>query len=137
MDERWELAVADGAFWIDDGPSKLDLLITDGVECGNIYVTPVEACRIALELLRRVLVLVREKGGRLINIDASLIAEAPKVGPYVPAMRERLGAALGLPPARVGVKATTNERMGFVGRGEGIAALAVATVLMPDTPAAS
>jgi 2-C-methyl-D-erythritol 2,4-cyclodiphosphate synthase len=88
----------------------------------------------SLELLRRVLVLVHEKGGRLLNIDASLIAEAPKVGPYVSAMRERLGSALGLPPARVGVKATTNERMGFVGRGEGIAALAVATVLMPDTP---
>jgi 2C-methyl-D-erythritol 2,4-cyclodiphosphate synthase len=49
-------------------------------------------------------------------------------------MRQSLGAALGLVPARVGVKATTNERMGFVGRGEGIAALAVATVLMPDTP---
>ena len=91
----------------------------------------------SLELLRRVLVLVQEKGGRLLNIDASLIAEAPKVGPYVPEMRERLGAALGLPPARVGVKATTNERMGFVGRGEGIAALAVATVLMPDVSADS
>jgi len=91
----------------------------------------------SLELLRRVLVLVQEKGGRLLNIDASLIAEAPKVGPYVSEMRERLGAALGLPPARVGVKATTNERMGFVGRGEGIAALAVATVLMPDVSADS
>lgn len=91
----------------------------------------------SLELLRRVMLLVHEKGGRLLNIDASLIAEAPKVGPYVAAMREHLGAALGLPPARVGVKATTNERMGFVGRGEGIAALAVATVLMPDTPAVS
>ena len=89
----------------------------------------------SLELLRRVMALVHEKGGRLLNIDASLIAEAPKVGPHVAAMRERLGAALGLPPARVGVKATTNERMGFVGRGEGIAALAVASVLMPDTPA--
>ena len=86
----------------------------------------------SLELLRRVLALVQAKGGRLLNIDSSLIAEAPKVGPYVSAMRERLGAALGLPPARVGVKATTNERMGFVGRGEGIAALAVAAVLMPD-----
>jgi len=91
----------------------------------------------SLELLRRVMKLVQEKGGRLLNIDASLIAEAPKVGPYVSAMRERLGAALGLPPARVGVKATTNERMGFVGRGEGIAALAVASVLMPDTPTSS
>jgi 2-C-methyl-D-erythritol 2,4-cyclodiphosphate synthase len=86
----------------------------------------------SLELLRRVLALVQAKGGRLLNIDSSLIAEAPKVGPYVSSMRQRLGAALGLPPARVGVKATTNERMGFVGRGEGIAALAVAAVLMPD-----
>lgn len=88
----------------------------------------------SLELLRRVMALVHEKGGRLLNIDASLIAEAPKVGPYVATMRERLGAALGLPPARVGVKATTNERMGFVGRGEGIAALAVASVLIPENP---
>lgn len=88
----------------------------------------------SLELLRRVMALVHEKGGRLLNVDASLIAEAPKVGPYVAAMRERLGAALGLSPARVGVKATTNERMGFIGRGEGIAALAVASVLVPENP---
>lgn len=89
----------------------------------------------SLELLRRVMALVHKKGGRLLNIDASLIAEAPKVGPYVLTMRQRLGAALGLSPARVGVKATTNERMGFVGRGEGIAALAVASVLVPDQAA--
>lgn len=89
----------------------------------------------SLELLRRVMVLVRKQGGRLLNVDASLIAEAPKVGPYVSAMRERLGEALGLPSARVGVKATTNEKMGFIGRGEGIAALAVASVLLPDTEA--
>lgn len=91
----------------------------------------------SLELLRRVMALLHEKGGRLVNIDASLIAEAPKVGPYVATMRERLGAATGLSPARVGVKATTNERMGFVGRGEGIAALAVASVLIPEHPTAS
>ena len=69
---------------------------------------------------------------RLLNIDSSLIAEAPKVGPHVESMRVRLGEVLGLPPARIGVKATTNESMGFVGRREGIAALAVATVLIPD-----
>jgi 2-C-methyl-D-erythritol 2,4-cyclodiphosphate synthase len=91
----------------------------------------------SLELLRRVLTLVHQRGARLLNVDASLIAEAPKVGPHVPAMRERLGAALGLPPARVGVKATTNERMGFVGRREGIAAIAVASVLIPDTATVS
>jgi 2-C-methyl-D-erythritol 2,4-cyclodiphosphate synthase len=48
-------------------------------------------------------------------------------------MRDKLAAALGIPAARVGIKATTNERMGFLGRGEGIAALAVASVLLPDT----
>lgn len=86
----------------------------------------------SLELLRRVMQLVRARGARLVNIDSSLIAEAPKVGPFVSAMRKHLGEALHLPAARVGVKATTNERMGFVGRGEGIAAMAVATVLLPD-----
>ncbi|NBV86173.1 MAG: 2-C-methyl-D-erythritol 2,4-cyclodiphosphate synthase [Verrucomicrobia bacterium] len=90
----------------------------------------------SLELLRRVLELLRARGGRLLNIDSSLIAEAPKVGPHVHAMRQRLAEVLGLPIARIGIKATTNERMGFVGREEGIAALAVASVLVPDdTPA--
>jgi 2-C-methyl-D-erythritol 2,4-cyclodiphosphate synthase len=68
----------------------------------------------------------------VINIDATLIAEAPKIGPHVAQMRENLAAALGIPVARVGVKATTNERMGFLGRGEGIAAMAVASVQLPD-----
>jgi len=86
----------------------------------------------SLELLRRVMVIIKSHGARLLNIDSSLIAEAPKVGPHVEAMRVRLGEVLGLPPARIGVKATTNETMGFVGRKEGIAALAVATVLIPD-----
>lgn len=86
----------------------------------------------SLELLRRVMALVHARGARLVNIDSSLIAEAPKIGPHVKAMRENIGAALGLAAARVGVKATTNERMGFVGRGEGIAALAVASVLVPE-----
>lgn len=86
----------------------------------------------SIELLRRVLEIVRNRGGRLLHIDSSLIAEAPKVGPHVPAMRQRLAEVLGLPLARIGIKATTNERMGFVGREEGIAALAVASVLVPD-----
>jgi 2-C-methyl-D-erythritol 2,4-cyclodiphosphate synthase len=86
----------------------------------------------SVELLKKVLVLVHASGGRLLNIDSSLIAEAPKIGPHVGKMREILGAALGLPAARVGIKATTNETMGFVGRKEGIAAFAVASVLMPD-----
>ena len=86
----------------------------------------------SMEILRKAGALVGAQGGRVINIDATLIAEAPKIGPHVAQMRENLAAALGIPVARVGVKATTNERMGFLGRGEGIAAMAVASVLLPD-----
>lgn len=86
----------------------------------------------SLEILRKVASLVAEKGGRLLNIDATLIAEAPKISPHVAAMRANLAQVLGLDPKRVGVKATTNELMGFLGRGEGMAALAVASVEMPE-----
>src|SRR5277367_4381651 len=82
----------------------------------------------SLEILRKVASLVSGKGGRVINIDATLVAEAPKISPHVAEMRANLAKALALDPKRVGVKATTNERMGFLGRGEGIAALAVASV---------
>jgi 2-C-methyl-D-erythritol 2,4-cyclodiphosphate synthase len=85
----------------------------------------------SLEILRKSAALVAERGGRVVNIDATLIAEAPKISPHVAEMRANLAAALGLDPRRVGVKATTNERMGFLGRGEGIAALAVASVEDP------
>lgn len=86
----------------------------------------------SVELLKRVADIVRKAGGRLLNVDATLVAEAPKVGPHIEKMRAILGEALALPAARVGIKATTNETMGFVGRREGIAALAVASVWMPD-----
>jgi len=86
----------------------------------------------SLEILRRAAQLVKERGGRVINIDATLIAEAPKISPHVAEMRGNLAEALGLEPKRVGVKATTNEGMGFLGRGEGIAALAVASVEAPE-----
>ena len=86
----------------------------------------------SLEILRKAAALVVENGGHLVNIDATLIAEAPKIGPHIGMMRDRLAAALGLPVARVGVKATTNECMGFIGRGEGIAAMAVASVELPE-----
>ena len=82
------------------------------------------------DLLRRVGELVAAAGYVPVNVDATVIAEAPRIGPHVPAMRATIAASLGLPEAAVGVKATTNEGMGFVGRGEGIAALATAT-LMP------
>lgn len=86
----------------------------------------------SLEILRKVVSIVKERGGTLINVDATLIAQAPKIGPHVAQMRTNIANALGLDPRRVGVKATTNEGMGFVGRGEGIAALAVAAVHLAD-----
>lgn len=86
----------------------------------------------SLELLRRVMVVLSRHHARLVNVDSTLVAEAPKINPHVEAMRVRLSEVLGIAPARIGIKATTNERLGFVGREEGIAALAVATVLVPD-----
>jgi 2-C-methyl-D-erythritol 4-phosphate cytidylyltransferase/2-C-methyl-D-erythritol 2,4-cyclodiphosphate synthase len=76
--------------------------------------------------------LVAAKGGRLINVDVTLICERPKIKPHREAMRERLADILDIPLDRVSVKATTTEGMGFTGRGEGLAAQALATV---ETPA--
>lgn len=75
--------------------------------------------------------LVAARGGRIVNVDVTLICERPKVKPHRQAMRERLAALLGLPFSAVSVKATTTEAMGFTGRGEGLAAQAVATVELP------
>lgn len=75
--------------------------------------------------------LVRRRGGRLVNVDVTLICERPKVKPHREAMRARLAQILALPLDRVSVKATTTEKMGFTGRGEGLAAQAVATVETP------
>ncbi|MOA47388.1 2-C-methyl-D-erythritol 2,4-cyclodiphosphate synthase [compost metagenome] len=72
---------------------------------------------------------MRQRGGTITNADISLIAEAPKVGPHRQAMRENLADILGIDLDRCSVKATTNERLGFVGRDEGIAAIATATVV--------
>ena len=82
----------------------------------------------SLKILEKAAALCREEGYALVNIDSTLVAEAPKVLPHRLAMKENIGRALGLDPTRVGIKATTNETMGFVGRREGIAAMAVAQV---------
>jgi 2-C-methyl-D-erythritol 4-phosphate cytidylyltransferase/2-C-methyl-D-erythritol 2,4-cyclodiphosphate synthase len=74
------------------------------------------------------------RGGRLVNADVTLICERPKITPHAPAMIERLSSLLGVSPGRVSVKATTTERLGFTGRGEGIAAQAVVSLLVPDQP---
>jgi 2-C-methyl-D-erythritol 4-phosphate cytidylyltransferase/2-C-methyl-D-erythritol 2,4-cyclodiphosphate synthase len=75
--------------------------------------------------------LVKACGGRLVNIDVTLICERPKIKPHRAAMRARLAELLDLPDERVSVKATTTEGMGFTGRGEGLAAQAIAAVELP------
>ena len=75
---------------------------------------------------------IAARGGRLANVDVTLICERPKIAPYAAAMTARLATLLGVDASRVSMKATTTERLGFTGRGEGIAAQAVATVLVPD-----
>ncbi len=76
--------------------------------------------------------LVASRGGRIANVDVTLICERPKITPHAPAMIARLAALMGIDPGRVSVKATTTERLGFTGRMEGIAAQAAATILLPD-----
>ena len=76
-------------------------------------------------LLREVAQLLKERGLKVANVDATVIAQAPKMAPHIPAMRANLAADLGIAPDAVNVKAKTTEKLGFVGRGEGIAAEAV------------
>jgi 2-C-methyl-D-erythritol 2,4-cyclodiphosphate synthase len=82
----------------------------------------------SMQLLESVAQSVREAGLEIVNVDCTVVMEAPKLSPHREAIRERLAATLGLATARVGVKASTGEGMGFVGRGEGVAALAVASL---------
>ncbi|HJV43575.1 bifunctional 2-C-methyl-D-erythritol 4-phosphate cytidylyltransferase/2-C-methyl-D-erythritol 2,4-cyclodiphosphate synthase [Caulobacter sp.] len=84
------------------------------------------------QFLKHAAELVAAKGGTIVNVDVTLICERPKIKPHRQAMRERLAEVLGLPVDRVSVKATTTEKMGFTGRGEGLAASAVVAV---ETPA--
>jgi len=71
---------------------------------------------------------VARHSGRIVNVDATLVAQAPKIYPYIAQMKQNIAAALGVDVKQIGVKATTNETMGFIGREEGIAAMAVASV---------
>ena len=82
----------------------------------------------SIEILKRVTKLLAEKKARVVNVDASVIIEAPKLVPHVPAMRQKISAAIGVSQLNVSVKATTNEKLGSIGRGEGIAAIAIAMV---------
>jgi 2-C-methyl-D-erythritol 4-phosphate cytidylyltransferase/2-C-methyl-D-erythritol 2,4-cyclodiphosphate synthase len=74
---------------------------------------------------------VKARGGKIVHADITLICEAPRIGPYRDAMRANVADVLGLEISQVSIKATTNEGLGFIGRGEGIAAMATATVLLP------
>lgn len=78
------------------------------------------------KLLREVARLLKERGLKVANVDATIIAQAPQMAPHIPAMRANLAADLGISPDAVNVKAKTTEKLGFVGRGEGIAVEAVA-----------
>lgn len=84
----------------------------------------------SLAILERVTEVLRTHNARTVNVDATLIAEAPKIAPHIPAMRERIAGALKLEVTRISIKATTNEGLGTIGRGEGMAAMAVASVEM-------
>lgn len=75
---------------------------------------------------------IAERRGRIVNVDATVIAEAPKIYPHLAEMKQCIAAALGVTERHIGIKATTNERMGFIGREEGIAAMAVASVDLPE-----
>lgn len=74
------------------------------------------------------------RNGKIVNVDATVIAQQPKLMPYAAAMKLNIAEALGIHPKKVGIKATTNELLGFIGREEGIAAMAVASVDLPDEP---
>ena len=123
-----------------EGHSDADVLshaIADAVlgalgepDIGHFFPPGDPSCKdiCSLRILEKSRLRCEELGYQLVNIDATIIAEAPKVLPHREAMRAAIGTALGLSSARVGIKATTNETMGFVGRREGIAAMAVAMV---------
>ena len=83
------------------------------------------------ELLRHVAALLRSRGMKPVNVDATIIAEAPRMAPHVAQMVANIAADLGLEASAVNVKATTTERLGFTGRGEGIAAQAICLVEAP------
>ena len=73
-----------------------------------------------------------QRNGRIVNVDATVIAQAPKIYPHVAGMKQNIADALGVRVSQVGIKATTNEHLGFIGREEGIAAMAVAAVDLPE-----
>lgn len=127
-----------------DGHSDADVLshaIADAIlgaagerDIGHFFPNTDESIRgiSSLEILRRVREALTAKSIEIVNVDATLVAEEPKIAPHLAGMKAALSKALQLPPGRIGIKATTNEGMGFLGRGEGIAAMAVASIHRPQ-----
>lgn len=101
-----------------------------GGDIGHHFPNTDEAIRgmSSLDILKGAADLLAQARARVVNVDATLIAEAPKIAPHIAAMRKKIAAALRVPEADISIKATTNEGLGSIGRGEGIAAMAVATV---------
>ncbi len=92
----------------------------------------------SLKLARRAMAVIEEAGFRLEGLDITIVAEAPKMKPHIPAMKKKLSETFAVPESRLGLKATTNEKMGWIGRGEGIACIASALVReipkFPESP---
>lgn len=84
----------------------------------------------SIEILRHVATIAAQKNARLVNVDATMLAEAPKISPHIGAMQEKIADALGVKKNAISIKATTNEGLGAIGRSEGMAAIAVASVAM-------
>jgi len=82
----------------------------------------------SIEILRHVATIAAQKNARLVNVDATVLAEAPKISPHISAMQEKIAAALSVKTDAISIKATTNEGLGAIGRGEGMSAIAVASV---------
>ena len=87
----------------------------------------------SLRIVEKAVQLLREQGGRVVNTDCALIAEAPKILPFVQQMKETLAPILGVALKRVGIKATTNEKLGALGRREGMAAFATVSLQVPES----
>ena len=85
----------------------------------------------SIEILRHVATIAAQKNARVVNVDATVLAEAPKISPHIAAMQEKIADALGVNANAISIKATTNEGLGAIGRSEGMAAIAVASVEVP------
>ena len=126
-----------------DGHSDADVLshaIADAIlgalgagDIGKHFPNTEESIRgiSSIEILRHAATIAAQKNARVVNVDATVLAEAPKISPHIAAMQEKIADALGVKANAISIKATTNEGLGAIGRSEGMAAIAVASVEIP------